>query len=341
MAPPRIAFFGTPAPAADGVLKKLLQSTRVNVQAVVAQPARRAGRGRSTKHVSAVERVAREAGFDESDSSLLLPPSPSDGSLRDALSDLPPLSACITAAYGHLLPADVLSVPSHGFVNLHPSLLPSLRGAAPVARAIEAGYSTTGVSLAFTVSRMDAGNVIAQRPMTLSDNDDTISAMHSLFDDGGELLLEHIDAIADGSARSYAWEQDERQATFANKLSKSEGVLDFSSLSAQQAHNRVRAFKGWPGSSSTFVVCNASTDAWENEVTLKILGTEPPGSRMCSHSSASSRVALSNDGSSLGVPCADGKFLEVVELQPPSKGAMEPKAFMNGLKDRYLRLPHR
>lgn len=346
----KVVFFGSPAPAGEGVLRKLVEQSSTHVSAVVTQPAKRAGRGRSRMVKSGCEEIARELGFSDTNNSLLTPESANDGSLKAFLyhhdADL-----CITAAYGMLLPEDVLLVPRHGIVNVHPSLLPQLRGASPVARALEHGMHNTGVSLAYTVRKMDAGPVIAQSEVQLHFDDDTPSAMQKLFHSGGDLLLAHMEHIVTGKAREYAAEQDERLATRAPKLSKHESILDFNCLTAMQAHNKVRAFRGWPGTSATFSLCDSDTGEAEEDIQLKILRTRPPlrfksasfneieddrGDHMSDN--RKKIVQLSDDESSLTIPCADGRHVEVLEVQPPSKKAMEPKAFMNGLKGKLLKV---
>jgi methionyl-tRNA formyltransferase len=145
---------------------------------------------------------------------------------------------CITAAYGNMLPQRFLNLPPLGTLNIHPSLLPKYRGAAPVNRCLENGDTLTGVSLAYTVLKCDAGPVLAQKEVKLSGDEQAPELLERLFSLGTELLLEKLPEVWSGVAQDLAQAQDEALVSHAAKMAKSDGLLDFS-LPAQALHNKV------------------------------------------------------------------------------------------------------
>lgn len=144
---------------------------------------------------------------------------------------------CITAAYGNILPSKFLKIPSLGTVNVHPSLLPLYRGAAPVQRALEDGMKETGVSLAFTVRALDAGPVIARESMEVDDHIKAPELLELLFGRGSELLIRELPSIFDGSARVKAQPQDDSKSTLAPKITPEESWLSFDQ-EASVLHNK-------------------------------------------------------------------------------------------------------
>ncbi|GFH07159.1 uncharacterized protein HaLaN_01920 [Haematococcus lacustris] len=164
---------------------------------------------------------------------------------------------CVTAAYGNMLPQRFLDLPRLGTLNIHPSLLPKFRGAAPVQRAVLAGVSETGVSLAYTVLRCDAGPVLAQEQVAVDPEVQAPELLADLFRRGALLLLKSLPAVWDGSAQP--WQQKEEETTHAAKLSKEDSPLDFFTCPAAELHNRVRALAGWPGTTARFSLVEESS----------------------------------------------------------------------------------
>lgn len=156
----------------------------------------------------------------------------------EALAALQP-DLCVTAAYGNMLPQRFLDTPRHGTLNIHPSLLPRYRGAAPVNRALEAGDAATGVSLAFTVRACDAGPVLAQREVALAGDEQAPELLCALFEAGTALLVDALPAVWAGEAGRAAVAQDEAAATHAAKMRKEDAWLDFARPAAA-LHNQVR-----------------------------------------------------------------------------------------------------
>lgn len=290
---------------------------------------------------SPVEVLARQRGVP--DEAILCPQSAKDELFLDQLRQIGP-DLCVTAAYGNMLPTKFLSIPKYGVVNIHPSLLPKYRGAAPVPRAIEEGVTETGVSLAFTVLKCDAGPVLAQERVPLDPDVQAPELLEDLFTRGTQLLLRHLEDIWAGGAKAMAWEQDEAAASHAPKMTKEEGELDFS-LPALTLHNKVRALAGWPGTFATFKLARPHDGSQAEVVVIKILKTRVPEEGVLQlvteeERGSSGRVWFAGPPRAprMLVLCGDGQVLEVVELQPPQKKGMAVKDFKNGLKGKVLDL---
>lgn len=236
----RIVYAGTPEFAVPA-LAGLIAAGRAPV-AVYTQPDRPAGRGRRLA-ASPVKRLALEAGIP-----VLQPPSLRPAEAQADLAALAP-DLLIVAAYGLILPPAVLSVPPLGGLNIHASLLPRWRGAAPIQRAILAGDAETGVCLMRMEPGLDTGPVFACRHLRL-DSDATAASVHDrLAAMGADLLLERLDAILDGSLTPSP--QPEQGVLYAHKIDKGEAWIDWSE-SAQAIDRRVRAFYPWPVAQTEF-----------------------------------------------------------------------------------------
>lgn len=239
---------------------------------------------------------------------------------------------CVTAAYGNILPTKFLNIPSKGTVNIHPSLLPLYRGAAPVQRALEDGVKETGVSLAYTVRKLDAGPVIACERVTIDDQIKAPDLLDLLFNLGSKLLIRELPSIFDGSASGIAEEQDDSKATLAPKITPEESWLSFDD-DAQVLHNKVRAFAGWPGTRARLKVIDPNNGE-SSIIELKIITTRIYGG-------INSQDIEANDvlftKSSLVIPCGGGTALEVLEIQLPGKRAVNAAAFWNGLRGQMLK----
>ncbi len=231
MSAPRTAFFGTP-PAAVPALAMLCGASRVEV--VVTRPDK--PRGRSGKpQPPAVKQAAEAWGL----------PVYQPNKAAEVAGLLEGLDLVVVVAYGQILPADMLAVPTHGFVNVHFSRLPRWRGAAPVARAILAGDDSTGVDIIQLDAGMDTGPIIARRPMEIDPTDTTGSLTARLAGLGAELLDDTLAAVLDGTA--VRTPQPGEGATIAAKLSPGEGRLDPRAMPANTCERIVRAFNPNPG----------------------------------------------------------------------------------------------
>jgi len=230
----RIVFAGTPDFSVP-VLQALIDSAH-EIAAVYTQPDRPAGRGREPRP-SAVKQLALQHGLN-----LYQPESLKPEADQQQLKALNP-ELMIVVAYGLLLPEAVLSIPRLGCINVHASLLPRWRGAAPIQRAILAGDKQTGVTIMQMDQGLDTGDMLAVAVCDIED-DDTGSSLHDrLMQLGADTLIQCLPALQKGEL--HADPQDDSQATYADKLSKQEAQIDWN-LDALQLERVVRAYNAWP-----------------------------------------------------------------------------------------------
>lgn len=231
-----------------------LSRSRHRVVSVFTQPDRPAGRGQAMQP-SAVKRRAAELGIP-----VHQPASFKAQSAAATLSELE-LDALVVVAYGLILPAAVLAIPRLGCFNIHASLLPRWRGAAPIQRAILAGDTETGVTIMRMEPGLDTGPVLAMRPVPIGELD-TAGTLHDrLARTGAELIVETLDALASGSVRERL--QPATGITYAEKISKAEALIDWR---APAAHilRQVRAFNPWPIAETR--LAGAQLRIWEAEL---------------------------------------------------------------------------
>ncbi|XP_057524550.1 uncharacterized protein LOC130804206 [Amaranthus tricolor] len=327
-----LVFLGSPQ-VSTKVLDALFNASQSSnssfeVAAIVTQPPSQKNRGRKVLP-SAVAQYALDRGF--SPNLIFTPERASEEWLLANLRELEP-ELCITAAYGNILSTKFLNIPKQGTVNIHPSLLPLYRGAAPVQRALQDGVNETGVSLAFTVRALDAGPVIASQRFRVDDNIKAPDLLDVLFDLGSKLLLHELPSILDGTARAKAQPQDDSKATLAPKIVQEESWLSFDQ-EATILHNKVRAFAGWPGTRAKFQVVDAENDQ-KNILDLKIITTKVSSNSGVQN--AESDYAAFKNGA-LIITCAGGTVLEVLEVQKPGKQVVNAAAFWNGLRGQKLK----
>ena len=230
----RIVFFGTPDFAVP-TLRKLLDSPHP-VVAVVTQPDRPRGRGQRVSE-SPVKALAQARGLP-----VLQPARLRDPEFVEAFRALQ-ADLGVVAAYGKLLPEDILSLPRHGMINVHASLLPKYRGAAPVHRAVIDGEAETGVTIMRVEKMLDSGPMLAKvkRPIGPNETSDVIE--HDLAELGADLLVSVVGQIDAGVHREEL--QDFMLCSYAPRLTKEEGLIDWT-LPASYIHNRVRGLYPWP-----------------------------------------------------------------------------------------------
>ncbi|KAK9985035.1 hypothetical protein SO802_034560 [Lithocarpus litseifolius] len=322
-----LVFLGSPQ-VSTTVLDALFNASTApdslfQVAAIVTQPPSRRDRGKKVMP-SPVAQYALDRGF--SSDLIFTPEKAGEDMFLSNLKALQP-ELCITAAYGNILPRKFLNIPPLGTVNIHPSLLPLYRGAAPVQRALQDGVKETGVSLAFTVRALDAGPVIACERLEVDDQIKAPDLLEFLFSKGSELLIHELPSILDGSAKVKAKPQDDSKATLAPKITPEESWLYFDK-EALVLHNKVRAFAGWPGTRAKVVVID-NKNGHRNILELKIITT-----RVCSHNNVQGNevddVTFVKDA--LAFPCARCTTLEVLEVQLPGKKVISAAAFWNGLR---------
>jgi methionyl-tRNA formyltransferase len=237
----RIVFFGTPEPAA-AVLRSLSDAGR-EIALVVTQPDRPQGRGQKVSF-SPVKRLALEAALP-----LEQPAAVKDNpGFKAYLSSLRP-DICVVAAYGRILPRDILDIPKYGFINLHASLLPKYRGAAPIQWALLNGEKETGVSVFKLVAALDAGPVLARQAVKIEEDDNAETLTKKLFTAAVPLLAKALREIESGKAKYVP--QNGAEATFAPTLTKESGEIDWRK-SAGEINDRIRALITWPTAHTFF-----------------------------------------------------------------------------------------
>ncbi len=230
----RIIFMGS-ANFAVPSLNALIDSP-YNVVEVVCQPDKPAGRGLKVTGCP-VAQAARDAGIP-----LYQPASAKRHEVYEYLDELEP-DLIAVVAYGKILPKEILDIPANGCINVHASLLPKYRGAAPINWAIINGETETGVTTILMNERMDAGDILLSREVVIDELDDAVELEERLEQIGAQLLIDTIGAIEDGSVEPRP--QDESRATYAPMLTKQDGLIDWS-LSARTINNRVRGLLPWP-----------------------------------------------------------------------------------------------
>lgn len=334
-----VVFLGTPDVAAL-VLEKLLKASSdpnstFDIVAVVTQPGRPKGRKRIPQP-SPVEQLA----LDKNISTILCPERATEPDFISQLQSIQP-DLCITAAYGNYLPTKFLHIPLFGTLNIHPSLLPKYRGAAPVQRSLQDGVPISGVSVLYTVKEMDAGPLLAQQEISVDPTIQAPELLYQLFDIGTDLLLSRLHDVWDGHiSQDTAIAQDPSRATHAAKLTREESLLDFEKDSAVVCHNKVRGFAGWPGTHHIFKIVHDSDSGKEDELLeLKILKTcigHGHGDAPLSRVVVSSNENDKSSSSSLRIVCGDSSVLDVLEVQAPGRKAVAAKDFMNGMKGKTL-----
>ena len=315
----KIVFLGTPSISAlvlEALVHKANKISKV-ILAVTQPPARSSRSGEVIP--TPVQISAQTHGIP-----VLTPKNAKDAEFLSDLAALEP-DLCVTAAYGNYLPANFLAIPKYGTVNIHPSLLPLYRGAAPVQRSIENGDKVTGVSLLYTVQAMDAGPIIASQNYFLDNEVKAPELLAILFNLGAEILIKNLNLIFSGNFLGV--EQKHTEATHAKKINITESLLDFN-VQAIALHNKVRAFAGWPGTKVVFSIdekpieCKVvTTEVSDNDINLK------PFEVLCNKNS-------------IDIGCGDNKILKIKEIQPSGKKILSAKEFQNGLKTKVLKILH-
>ncbi|MCX7766300.1 MAG: methionyl-tRNA formyltransferase [Candidatus Sumerlaeia bacterium] len=312
----RIVFMGSPECAVT-VLQKLLESPAHQIVAVVTQPDKPAGRGR-------VETAPPVKLFALRHQLPVLQPDTLKNN-PELLQRLSQLSAdvFVVVAYGKILPPEILAIPRLGCINVHFSLLPKYRGAAPVQWAIINGEKITGVTIMKMNERLDEGEILASEQVEILDDDDTISLTNILSCLGGELLLRVLEQ-AEKTQKLLGTPQNNSQASYAPKLKKEDGLLDWS-LPNEKIICRIKGLLPWP---CAFTFLNGKL--------IKILGAEPISletisaiSQLPAENTQPGTVVALAKGRGFIVRTGDG-FLLITKVQPQDKQVMSGVAFVNG-----------
>jgi methionyl-tRNA formyltransferase len=304
----RIVYFGTPAFAVPA-LERLLAS-RHRVVAVVTQPDRPRGRGQHVQE-GPVKTVAAAH-----DIPVLQPEKIRSPSFHDELRARSP-DLGVVAAYGRILPDEVLTLPPLGLINIHASLLPAYRGASPIQHAVINGDAESGVSIMRVVRDLDAGPVFATARRVVTPDETSVDVEDDLARLGAELMLTVVDGIARGDA--VATPQDESRVTYAGKLTKADGLLDWSQP-ARTLHNRVRGLHPWPHAHSFL--------GGRRYVILRTQIPTPGGAGLTTGPLPG--VVLEAHGDDLTVTAGDGSALRILQIQPEGKRPLTAREFLAG-----------
>lgn len=299
----RIVYFGTPDFAVPG-LRTLIDSPH-QVVALVSQPDRPKGRGHKLQPTP-TKVVAEAAGIP-----VLQPTRLKDAAFADALQALSP-DLGVVAAYGRLIPDRILEIPRLGMINIHASLLPKYRGAAPVHRAVINGDAETGVTIMRLVTELDAGATFATVRVPIGPDDTTPEVEQKLARAGADLALEVVNQLAEGTAAEVP--QNHAEATYAAKIERGEGAIDWT-LPASRIHNLVRGLQPWP-------LVSATLDGVRVLIHRTALTDEP--------ASAAPGTIVSASNGVLAVATGDGRVLRILELQPEGKRVMSVRDFLAG-----------
>ena len=303
-----VIFFGTPQFSVPS-LTTLLAVPNVSIRAVVTQPDRAAGRGDKIQS-SPIKQLALQHQI------TVLQPTSLKKELPlflESLQELGPFDVGVVIAFGQILPKAVLDLPQHGCINIHASLLPRWRGAAPIQRAILSGDHETGVCLMRMDEGLDTGAIYSRQSVPILATDTCQTIHDSLADIGAKLLCSDLNAIIEG--RSTPVEQPNIGITYANKIAASEGLINWSTSSREIALT-VRAFSPRPGC-FTF---------WRGE-RLKILLAHE--STFSSETIATPGSVISIHGGYLEVACGSGSLL-IEQLQVAGKRQMSTAEFLRG-----------
>ena len=301
--PLRIAFFGTPEFAVP-TLQKLIDS-RHDMVAVVSQPDRPKGRGQK-QQPTPTKVTAEAAGV-----AVLQPVRIKDEEFLRTVHGMS-LDLGVVAAYGKILSDQLLAIPGLGMINVHASLLPEYRGAAPVHRAVIEGRTETGVTIMRVVRELDAGPMFARATRPIGPDETSLEVEQALAILGADLLLEVVEQLAANTAREEP--QDHGRASYAHKLTKGEGTIDWA-LPAARIHNLVRGLQPWP---------LVSTHLGDRRFLLHRTG------RTGEKSDAPPGTIVEATGDRLDVVAGDGEVLRILQLQPEGRRVMTAREFLAG-----------
>lgn len=296
-----VVFFGS-SDFSRPSLEALSSSPRHKLMGVVAQPDRPSGRNRRIQP-GVIHDAALKLGLP-----VITPEKIGSPDAVAALRAWHP-DVIAVASYGQYIPTTVLALPRIATLNVHPSLLPKYRGAAPLQWSIAKGETLSGVTIFKVVKEMDAGDIVVQEEHAIAPDENAVQLSGRFSVLGAQLLMRALDLLAAGNAPVRV--QDHASATFAPKLRKEDGCLDWTKAAAD-LNNRIRGFQPWPG--AYFLSRGESIKVWKARV---VPGEGVPGQ------------VLSADGEGPVVMTGSGA-LQLLQLQPESKKSMTGRDFLNG-----------
>ena len=300
----RIVFCGTPEFAVPS-LRQLLRETDFQVVAVITQPDRPRGRGKQVSP-SPVKQLALEAGLP-----VHQPEKIASQAAYDLVAGLRP-DVVVIIAYGQIVPARHLTIGRHGWINLHASLLPKYRGAAPIHWAIAKGETKTGLTTMQIDAGMDTGAILLQQEIEIGPQETAPELAARMAERGAPLVAETLRGLAAGKITPRP--QDHSAATYAPMLKKEDGRIDWRWL-AGEILNRIRGFAPWPGAYTTFrgKICH-------------IWGAPAPGTTQAPPGS------ILREGAELRVACGGGTLLRLAGVKLEGRKLIEASEFASGVR---------
>ena len=301
----RIVFMGTPDFAVPSL--EALMAAGHEGCGVFSQPDKPVGRHQNKLKPTPVKECALAH-----DIPVFQPAGLRDGEALAQLKELAP-ELIVVAAYGRLLPDEILALPPKGCINVHSSLLPKYRGSAPIHWAVVNGDKETGVTIMDVVAELDGGDILAQVSTPIAP-DETVETVHDrLAALGGELLVKTVAQIGDGTVKRVP--QDPVQVTYAPMLSRALSPIDWTQ-SARAIHNKVRGLNPWPAT-STDVISGDTVKIYRSAVLDKTVSAQP-----------GTIVAAGKEG--IDIACGDGQVLRVLALQAPGSRRMAAADYLRG-----------
>lgn len=296
----KIVFMGTPDFAVP-ILEALIE--KYGVMAIVTQPDKEVGRERILMPTP-IKKVGNDHTI------LVLQPKKIREEYEEIISLEPDI--IITCAYGQIIPKEILNAPRLGCINVHASLLPKLRGGAPIHRAIINGFSKTGITIMYMNEGMDKGDIISQREIAIEESDTAETLHDKLSVLGRDLLLDTLPSIIDGTNKRIP--QEESEATYGFNITREDEHISFDKTS-RQIYNQIRGLNSWPGA---YVTLNGKI--------LKIWASRV-GDTYDALVENGTIIKLYDDG--FGVKTSNGEII-ITKVQPEGKKAMDAKSFING-----------
>ena len=301
----RVVFMGTPRFAVPSL--EALIGAGHEVCGVFSQPDRPVGRHQNKLQPTPVKECALAHSIP-----VFQPEKLRDGAALAMLQELAP-ELIVVAAYGRVLPDDILALPPRGCINVHSSLLPKYRGAAPINWAILNGERETGVTIMDMAPELDAGDIILQRSTPIDPEEDAAALYDRLAEMGGALLVEAVEAIRTGAATHTP--QDHAAHTLAPMLTKALSPVDWG-RSAREIHDQIRGLIPWPGA-STVALTGEPVKLWRAQV-LDRKTEKTPG------------TVVEAGAQGIDMACGDGRVLRILELQAPGARRMAAADYLRG-----------
>ena len=302
----RIAFFGTPAFAVPS-LERLVGAGE-QVVTVITQPDRPRGRGHR------VEPCPIKVAAQEHKIPVLQPERVREQEFVARLASSE-AELGVVVAYGQLLPEEILQMPSEGLINVHASLLPRYRGAAPIQRAVMAGETETGITMIRLIREMDAGPMLARLTRPIGDDETSEELEHSLSTLGADLLLSTVRSISSGTAQEEP--QDHSLATFAPRITRENGLINWSEP-ARTIYNLIRGVCPWPRAFTFLDGARLLIHRADVVTSSLFLPASMPGE------------VLEVGGDRLLVGCGEATVLAIRELQPEGRRVLPTRSFLAG-----------